>query len=81
MRLLGFRAHHAHRAARKFRRHDEESVRELARMRHDTKAYITRARQRIQDMEEILLGDLEEVEHERDAAWDTTTLRREFGPS
>jgi monovalent cation:proton antiporter-2 (CPA2) family protein len=81
MRLLGYRSHHAHRAARKFRRHDEESVRELARMRHDTKAYITRARQRIQDMEEILLGDMEEIEHERDAAWDTTTLRREYGSS
>ena len=33
LRLLGFRAHQAHRAAQKFRRHDEHAVRELAEMR------------------------------------------------
>ena len=30
LRLLGFRAHHAHRAAQTFRRHDERALRELA---------------------------------------------------
>ncbi|MDX1642779.1 MAG: monovalent cation:proton antiporter-2 (CPA2) family protein [Thermoanaerobaculia bacterium] len=79
LRLLGFRAHQAHRAAQKFRRHDEAAVRELASMRHDEKSYIGAARQRIEDLESLLLGDLERVDEMRDAGWDAESLRREYG--
>ncbi len=79
LRLLGFRAHQAHRAAQTFRRHDEEALRELAAMRHDQKLYLGAARQRIEDLEELLQGDLADPGEMRDAGWDPATLRQEFG--
>ena len=78
LRLLGFRGYQAHRAARTFRRHDEEALRELAAMRHDTSLYINTARQRIRDLEDLLLSDLEDSGDTRDAGWDTGSLRQEY---
>jgi monovalent cation:proton antiporter-2 (CPA2) family protein len=78
LRLLGFRGHRAYRAARIFRRLDEASVRELADMRHDRTAYISRRRERIRDLEEILQADRKAPPAELDAAWDTDSLRQEF---
>lgn len=77
MRLMGFRSHQALRAARKFRRLDEDSVRELGSMRHDRRAYLNRAREMIRDLESTLRADLAAVDHERDSAWDTDSMRRE----
>jgi monovalent cation:H+ antiporter-2, CPA2 family len=77
LRLLGFRGHQTHRSSRKFRRHDEEALRELAVKRHDREAYISSARQHIRDMEEMLQAEWE-MDEERDAGWDTTTLREEI---
>jgi hypothetical protein len=62
-----------------FRRHDEESVRDLGKMRHDRKAYFSEARERIQSLEELLLSEVEGPGEERDAGWDTESLREEFG--
>ena len=81
LRLLGRRAYEGHRAARMFRRHDEQSVRDLGRMRHDRKAYFTEARERIQSLEELLLSEVEGTGEERDAGWDTESLREEHGQS
>jgi voltage-gated potassium channel Kch len=77
MRLLGFRAYQARRAAQKFRRHDEQSVRELAGLRGDRKGYIGHAREMIRDLERLLQADLGETRHELDSAWDTASLRTE----
>ncbi len=79
LRLLDVRAYHAFRSARTFRRHDEESVRELALMRHDRKTYIDTARQRISDLEELLLSDLDGHDEMVDVGWDAESMRREFG--
>jgi monovalent cation:proton antiporter-2 (CPA2) family protein len=79
LRLLGRRGYQAHRAARTFRRHDEDSVRELGAMRHDRKAYFSAARERIQSLEELLLTEVEGPMEERDAGWDTDSLREEHG--
>ncbi len=79
LRLLGFRAFQAHRAAKTFRRHEDESIRELAEMRHDRQRYISVARQRIQDLEQILLAELKEPAESRDAGWDVESLRDDFG--
>ena len=81
LRLLGHRAYQAVRAAHKFRAHDEEAVRELAEMRHDQKLYLHTARQRIGDLEALLLSDLEDSGETRDQGWDTESLRKEFGDS
>jgi voltage-gated potassium channel Kch len=78
LRILGFGSYHAHRVSQTFRKHDEQSVRDLGRMRHDRKTYLTAARQRIHDLEDLLLTELNRPE-ERDAGWDTESLRNELG--
>jgi voltage-gated potassium channel Kch len=79
LHLVGLRTYHAHRAARKFRMHDEKSVRDLAAMRHDQKSYINLARERIRDLEKLLLSDLRDRDADTDAGWDAESLRQEFG--
>jgi monovalent cation:proton antiporter-2 (CPA2) family protein len=79
LRVLGFRSYHAHRAAKTFRRHDEESVKALRHLRHDRKMYISHARQRIKDLEQLLLAELHDMDEHRDAGWDTTSMIQEFG--
>ena len=79
LRLLGFRAYQAHRAAQRFLRHDEQSLRELTaerRARHGV--YISLARQRIEELERMLQADLAAPPLERDAGWDAESLREEF---
>ncbi len=79
LRLLGFRGHHAHRAAQTFRRHDEEALRDLAAMRHDRSLYLSAARQRIEELEELLRSDLSDADEMRDSGWDPESLREEYG--
>jgi monovalent cation:proton antiporter-2 (CPA2) family protein len=79
LQLLGVRAYQAHRAARIFRRHDEESVRMMAGLREDRARYIDAARERIADLERSLLADLADTSLDRDAGWDAESLRQDFG--
>jgi Kef-type K+ transport system membrane component KefB/voltage-gated potassium channel Kch len=79
LRFLGHPAHQTHRAARTFFLHDEESVRELGQMRHDRAAYFGAARERISALEELMLSELDAEGEERDAGWDTESLREDFG--
>jgi len=78
LRALGFRSYQAHRAMKTFRYHDEESVTALRHLRHDRKTYISHARQRIDDLEQLLLSELRDAEEHHDAGWDTTSMREEF---
>jgi monovalent cation:proton antiporter-2 (CPA2) family protein len=77
LRMLGHRGYRVHRAARTFRDHDEDSVRALHDMRHDSTAYLTEARRRIHTLEEILRAEVESSTEWRDEGWDTTSLREE----
>jgi voltage-gated potassium channel Kch len=77
LRELGFRGYQAGRAARTFLRHDEESVRALAKLRADRAGYINVARGRIEDLERLLLADLEDAAEWRDLGWDAETLRED----
>ena len=79
LRLLGRPAHQVQRASRTFFRHDEDSVRELGKMRHERAAYFSAARERISALEELMLTELDAKGEERDAGWDTESLREEFG--
>jgi voltage-gated potassium channel Kch len=78
LRLLGFRAYRAHRAAQRFLRHDEESVRELTDRRADRSVYVNAARQRIEDLERLFEADRAEPALDRDSGWDAESLREEF---
>lgn len=78
LRLLGFRAYQAQRAAQTFLRYDEESVRELTAQRGDHEVYTLAARQRIADLERILQTDLTDIGELRDAGWDAESLRADM---
>lgn len=78
LRHLGHRAYAAHRAAQAFRRHDEAALRELAGLRHDRARYLSTARERIAELEELLRADRLEPLADRDVGWDPTSLRAEF---
>jgi monovalent cation:proton antiporter-2 (CPA2) family protein len=75
---LGFRRYQTHRAIKTFRKHDERFLRELAEMRHDRKELIQGARQRIEDLEKLLLAEIENVGQDKDLGWDASTLIEEF---
>lgn len=77
MRMLGVRAHRAHRAAQTFLKHDESALRELALLHKDRKEYLNAAKQYIAELEEIIQSDAEEPDLERDAGWDAESLREE----
>ena len=77
MRMLGVRAHRAHRAAQTFLKHDENALRELALIHKDKKDYLNAAKQYIAELEEIIQADKAEPDLERDAGWDAETLREE----
>jgi monovalent cation:proton antiporter-2 (CPA2) family protein len=77
LRLLGFRAYQAQRAAQKFLRYDEESLRTLTERRDDGVGYISEARRRIEDLEQLLLLDLADLGPDRDDSWDAVSLREE----
>jgi voltage-gated potassium channel Kch len=76
LRLLGRRAYQAERAARLFRRHDEDAMDELRAVREDREAYLGVARRRIADLEQTLLADLTEAK-ETEAGWDGESLRKD----
>ena len=79
LRALGFRAHQAHRAAMTFRQHDEHAVQELRHLRHDAGGYITEARRKIEDLEQLLLAELRDHPEHVDAGWDSAYFMEEPG--
>ena len=78
LRALGFRGHQAHRAAQKFLRHDEESLRQLVEHHAETSSFMSVARQRIEDLEQLLLSDVHREDLTRDMGWDAESLREEM---
>jgi monovalent cation:proton antiporter-2 (CPA2) family protein len=77
MRMLGVRAHRAHRAAQTFLKHDENALRDLAKLHKDRKEYLNAAKEYIAELEAIIQADKAEPDLERDAGWDAETLREE----
>jgi len=79
LRILGTRAHRAHRAAQRFRRDDEAALLALAGMHRDRNQYISAAREHMQLLESTMLQDLTERDTEDDVGWDAESLREDFG--
>ncbi len=75
---LGHRRFQTHRALKIFRKHDEKYVRELSEMRHDRKELIRGAKQRIEDLENLMLDEKQNLGKNKDVGWDSTSLREEF---
>lgn len=70
LRELGMPAHQAVRAARRFKRHDEASVRDLAKYWEDDEAYFKNARQNIEAFERMFASDQPGQRSEGDRGWD-----------
>jgi monovalent cation:proton antiporter-2 (CPA2) family protein len=76
LQMIGFRAYQTHRAARTFLKHDERVLVDLIKHRHDSKSYISVAKEKITELEELILRDIkDEGILERDSGWDSEKLR------
>jgi monovalent cation:proton antiporter-2 (CPA2) family protein len=80
MRLLGTPAHAALRAARLFRGYDEQALRDLAIHRGD-QAFVSKVRERIRDVEQVLRADHAGTTIEGDVGWDNEALRAAIPPA
>lgn len=76
---LGYRRYQTHRAIKTFRKHDEKYIYELAKIRHNQSALINETKQRISDLENLLLREQDNVGKDKDLGWDSTSLKEEFG--
>jgi voltage-gated potassium channel Kch len=75
---LGYSNYQASRAARTFKYHDTEMMKELhALWNSDKRKYINEARRFSQQLENILLTEKDHALHESDHAWDVESLREE----
>jgi glutathione-regulated potassium-efflux system ancillary protein KefC len=63
------------RAARIFKQHDEAAVRDMAHMQENDGAYVTRARQHIENLEHILRSDRFEAKDPTDDEWSPPSRR------
>ncbi|MBL9188541.1 MAG: cation:proton antiporter [Opitutaceae bacterium] len=70
LRALGMGAHQAHRAAQLFKRHDVQSVRELAQFWEDDDTYIKNARDHIEAFERMFQSDATGTHPAGDRAWE-----------
>lgn len=77
MRMLGIRGFHAQRAANMFRKHDEKVLKNLSAVRKDKKVYFSMAKSAIAELEELIQADMTDTDLERDAGWDSDSLREE----
>lgn len=75
---LGHRSFQVFRAVKTFRKHDEKYLHELVSMRHDKKELIRGAKQRIEDLEKLLITEIDSVGKDKDLGWDITNLIEEF---
>jgi monovalent cation:proton antiporter-2 (CPA2) family protein len=77
LKLLGVRSYKAHRAARIFKRHDEEVLHEMAHLEGDETVLVARTRQLAEDLAQLLQTDNQDLGHYVDGAWDISALRKD----
>jgi monovalent cation:proton antiporter-2 (CPA2) family protein len=79
LRAVGFRAKQAYRAAQIFRQHEQVSIHEMAAFKDDHKAYISKTRQDVQNLESLLQRDAAKQDQRAvDAAWDAEAILRVY---
>jgi monovalent cation:proton antiporter-2 (CPA2) family protein len=73
MRMLGFRAYTANRAARLFFKQDEANLKKLSSIK-DENEYITTVRAYIEEIEKMMQADAADTSMNLDAGWDDDSL-------
>lgn len=76
LRKLGYRAHYASRAAKRFIKHDEDAALATASLRTEEKAYIQTVRARMQELESHFESE-KSGNPEADLGWDSSRLRQD----
>lgn len=73
---LGYRAHTAHRLARKWRDHEERVIEELGELwNQDRESYFQKVRTGLDEAERLMRDEDPRVYRERDGGWDNESLR------
>jgi len=81
LRALGYRAHTAHRLARRWRDHEERDLHELMELwGTDRDTFFARSRLAIEEAERLMSEADAGLRGERDAGWDNETLRDDATP-
>jgi CPA2 family monovalent cation:H+ antiporter-2/glutathione-regulated potassium-efflux system ancillary protein KefC/glutathione-regulated potassium-efflux system protein KefB len=75
---LGHRIYPTKRALKKFKKHDEQYIAELANVRHEQKTFLRGARKNIEDLEKMMIEDMENEARDKEQGWDTSTIKEEF---
>jgi glutathione-regulated potassium-efflux system ancillary protein KefC len=76
LKHLGYRAHTAHRLARRWRDHEESVIEELGDLWRDDRAtYFQRAKGALEEAERLMRDEDPTVYADRDAGWDNESLR------
>lgn len=77
--MMGFRRYQVKRAVKLFRKHDEEVLNDMLDHRESKQKFIRGYKQRIEDLEKMMLEEKENLAKDKDEGWDTSTLKAEFG--
>jgi glutathione-regulated potassium-efflux system ancillary protein KefC len=81
LKHLGYRAHTAHRLARRWRDHEESVIEELGDLwRGDRATYFQRAKGALDEAERLMRDEDPTVYAERDGGWDNESLRADNEP-
>jgi len=76
LKVLGYRAHTAHRLARKWRDHEEKVLEELGELwDKDREGYFRKVKANLDEAERLMRDEDPTVYGERDAGWDNESLR------
>ena len=76
LKVLGYRAHTAHRIARRWRDHEEQVLEELGSLwGTDRKEYFNRVKQGMEEAERLMRDEDPTVFEEGDSGWDNESLR------
>ena len=76
LKVLGYRAHTAHRLARKWRDHEEKVLEELGELwGKDREGYFQKVKANLDEAERLMRDEDPTVYGERDAGWDNESLR------
>jgi len=70
LKILGFRAYEAHRVAKQFKQHEQETHEKMIDLREDDEAYAAGVRERMTQLETLMRQDERDFGDHEDHAWD-----------
>lgn len=79
LKIVGLRQYQINRSVKVFRKHDENMIRELSKVRHERKELLKGSKQGIQEVEKLMQMDGQRVVGSGSDGWDPTPIREEFG--